>query len=472
VPTPPPALLDRFAAVVGAANALRDPDAIAPYLVEPRGRYRGAASLVLRPGSVAEVSAILRLADETGVGVVPRGGGTGLVGGQIPSERGDEVVVTLSRLNRIRALDPDGDTMTTEAGVILADARAAADAVDRRLPLSLASEGSCHIGGNLATNAGGTGVLAFGSARDLTLGVEVVLASGQIWNGLRSLRKDNTGFDLTDLFVGSEGTLGIITAAVLKLVPRPKGVSVAIVGVPSPDAAVGVLRLARSEAGAGLTACEIIAGICMEAVARHLPGARLPLGSRPPWYVLIEVSSGRSQADAEAIVDTIFTVAADARFATDGSRALSLDQAQAFWHLRESLSEVQKHEGASIKHDVAVPVAAIPAFLERATAAVLKTVPGARAFPFGHLGDGNIHFNVSQPTGVDPAAFLAQSDRVNDAVYDVVLALGGTISAEHGIGRAKRELLARVKSPVELDLMRRLKRTLDPKGILNPGKVL
>jgi FAD/FMN-containing dehydrogenase len=472
VPTPPPALLDRFAAVVGAANALRDPDAIAPYLVEPRGRYRGAASLVLRPGSVAEVSAILRLADETGVGVVPRRGGTGLGGGQIPSERGDEVVVTLSRLNRIRALDPDGDTMTTEAGVILADARAAADAVDRRLPLSLASEGSCHIGGNLATNAGGTGVLAFGSARDLTLGVEVVLASGQIWNGLRSLRKDNTGFDLTDLFVGSEGTLGIITAAVLKLVPRPKGVSVAIVGVPSPDAAVGVLRLARSEAGAGLTACEIIAGICMEAVARHLPGARLPLGSRPPWYVLIEVSSGRSQADAEAIVDTIFTVAADARFATDGSRALSLDQAQAFWHLRESLSEVQKHEGASIKHDVAVPVAAIPAFLERATAAVLKTVPGARAFPFGHLGDGNIHFNVSQPTGVDPAAFLAQSDRVNDAVYDVVLALGGTISAEHGIGRAKRELLARVKSPVELDLMRRLKRTLDPKGILNPGKVL
>jgi FAD/FMN-containing dehydrogenase len=472
VPAPSPALVDRFAAIVGPANALRTSEAVGPYLIEPRGRFPGRTPLVLRPGSVGEVAAILKLANETRTGIVPQGGNTGLVGAQIPSERGDEIVLSLSRLNRIRAIDRDGNTLTAEAGVILADAQAAADAAGRRLPLSLASEGSAEIGGNLATNAGGTAVLAYGNARQLALGLEVVLASGEVWDGLRGLRKDNTGYALRDLFIGSEGTLGVITAAVLKLVPRPKGTSVAVLGVPTSDAAVGVLRLALAEAGAGLTACEIIARIGVETAVQHVPGTRDPLAQPHPWYVLLEVSSGRSQGDADGTLDAIFEAAVHADLARDGVRALSLDQAKAFWHLREALSDVQKQEGASIKHDVAVPVAAIPAFLERATAAALKTVPGARPFPFGHLGDGNIHFNVSQPPGTSAAAFLAQSEAVNAAVYDVVLSLGGTISAEHGIGRAKRELLVRVKSPVEIALMRRLKAALDPNGILNPGKVL
>jgi FAD/FMN-containing dehydrogenase len=472
VPAPSPALLDQFAAIVGPANALRAADAVAPYLAEPRGRFPGRTPLVLRPGSVAEVAAVLKLANHTGTGVVPQGGNTGLVGAQIPSERGDEIVLSLARLNRIRALDPDGNTLIAEAGVILADAQAAADAAGRRLPLSLASEGSAEIGGNLATNAGGTAVLAFGSARQLTLGVEVVLASGEVWDGLRPLRKDNTGYDLKHLFVGSEGTLGVITAAVLQLVAKPKGMSVAVVGVAEPTAAIGVLRLAQGEAGSGLTACELIARIGIETVVRHTPAMRDPLAGPHPWYVLLEVSSGRSQADAEATLDAIFAAATDAGLANDGVRALSVEQSRAFWRLREALSEVQKHVGASIKHDVAVPVAAIPAFLARATAAVRATVPGARPFPFGHLGDGNIHFNISQPVGVTAEAFLGQSAAVNAAVYDVVLALGGTVSAEHGIGRAKRELLRKVKSAVELDLMRRIKAAFDPKGILNPGKVL
>jgi FAD/FMN-containing dehydrogenase len=469
---PSPALLEQFAAIVGPAGVVREPDAVAPYLSEPRGRFSGRTAMVLRPASVAEVAAVMRLAGETGTGIVPQGGNTGLVGGQIPSERGDEIVLSLSRLNRIRAIDTDGDTMTAEAGVILADAQAAADAAGRRFPLSLASEGSCEIGGNLATNAGGTGVLAFGNARQLTLGVEVVLASGEVWDGLRQLRKDNTGYDLKDLFVGSEGTLGIITAAVLRLVAKPKGTGVAILGVPSPEAALGVLRLARAEAGAGLTACEIIARIGIETVTRYVAGTRDPLAAPHPWYVLIEVSSEQSAADAEARLDAIFAAATGAGLAADGVRALSLDQAAGFWRLREALSEVQKREGASIKQDVAVPVARVPEFIGRATAAVLKAVPGARPFPFGHLGDGNIHFNITQPVAMDPAAFLARSEAVNEAVYGVVLSLGGTISAEHGIGQAKRALLAKVKSPIEIDLMRRVKRAFDPKGILNPGKVL
>jgi FAD/FMN-containing dehydrogenase len=356
--------------------------------------------------------------------------------------------------------------------VILADAQAAADAAGRRFPLSLASEGSCEIGGNLATNAGGTAVIAFGTARELTLGLEVVLASGEIWDGLRTLRKDNTGYDLRDLFVGSEGTLGVITAAVLKLVPKPKGVAVAFLGCESATAAVAVLGLARSTAGSGLTACELIARIGVETAVRHMAGVRDPLAAPHHWYLLVEVASLRSQADAEATLDEIFESAARAGLVADGVRALWEDQARAFWRMRHALSEVQKPEGASLKHDVAVPVAAIPEFLDRASAAALRVAPGARPFPFGHLGDGNIHFNVSQPVGMDPAAFLARAESVSAAVYDVVLALGGTISAEHGIGRAKRDLLVRVKSAVEIDLMRRLKRTLDPNGILNPGKVL
>ncbi len=474
--TSPPALsadlIARFAAIVGENNALRDPDAVAPYLTEPRNKFHGRTSLVLRPGSVDEVSAILRLASESGTPIVPQGGNTGLVGGQVPDASGREVVVSLSRLNRIRDVDPAGDTMTVEAGVILAEAQRAADAADRLFPMSLASEGSCEIGGNLSTNAGGTAVLAYGNTRNLVLGVEVVLADGAVWDGLRKLRKDNTGYDLRDLFIGAEGTLGIITAAVLRLFPKPRGKSVAFIGLKDPAAALQLLEAARAEAASGLTSFELIPRIAMDVVLQYVPGTRDPLVGRHDWYVLMEVSSSRSEADAEATVESVFGEGIAKGFVEDGVQARSLEQANAFWRIRHTLSEVQKHEGGSIKHDIAVPVASIPAFIAEAGEAVTRLIPGARPFPFGHLGDGNIHYNVTQPVGADKAAFLARWDDVSDVVHAVVARFGGTISAEHGIGQLKRDMLAAVKSPVELELMRRIKASFDPAGILNPGKVL
>ncbi len=469
---PAPSLLDKFASIVGAANALSDPDAIRPYLSEPREKFFGRTPLVLRPGSVDEVSAILALADETRTGIVPQGGNTGLVGGQVPSADGDQIVVSLSRLNRIRAVDTDSDALIAEAGVILADAQSAAAAADRLFPLSLGSEGSCEIGGNLSTNAGGTAVLAYGNTRELTLGVEVVLASGAVLNGLKTLRKDNTGYDLKDIFIGAEGTLGIITAAALKLFARPRGISTAFVGVASPRAALAFFHIAHGRAGHALTACELISRIAVEVATRHIPGVRDPLAEPHAWYVLFEISSGLSEADADALVEAIFVAAAEKGLVEDGVRAQSLDQAAAFWRLRHTLPEAQKYEGGSIKHDVAVPVAAVPELIERASAAVTRLVPGVRPFPFGHLGDGNIHLNISQPPDVDKQPFLDRWDEISEAVHAIVGELGGTISAEHGIGRLKRDLLKRVKSPVEIDLMRRLKKAFDPNGILNPGKVL
>jgi len=465
-------LLDRFSAIVGAQYALRDPQAIAPYVTEPRDKFGGRTPLGLRPGSVAEVAAILKLANETRTAIVPQGGNTGVVGGQTPSSAGNEILVSLSRLTQVRAVDPASNTMTVDAGVILADVQAAAAAVDRLFPLSLASEGSCQIGGNLSTNAGGTAVLAYGTTRDLVLGIEVVLASGTVWDGLRTLRKDNTGYDLKDMFVGAEGTLGIITGAVLKLFPRPRGVSVAFVGLKSPEAALALFNVARSHAGVGLTAAELMPRIALDTVLRHIPGTRDPLAGRHDWYLLIEVSSSRSQEDAETTVEAIFADGTGKGMVDDGARAQSLDQAAAFWRLRNSLSEVQKHLGGSIKHDVAVPVAAVPELLARASAAVTALVPGCRPFAFGHLGDGNMHFNITQPADMDKEAFLDRWGEVNAKVHAIVIDLGGTISAEHGIGRLKRDLLPQVKSPVEMDLMRRLKAALDPNGIMNPGKVL
>ncbi len=469
---PETSLLERFAAIVGATNALRDPQAIAPYLIEPRDKFHGKTRLVLRPGSVDEVAAIARLANETRTPIVPQGGNTGVVGGQVPHATGNEIVVSLSRLNRVRAVDPSGNTMTLDAGVILADAQAAADAAGRLFPLSLASQGSCQIGGNLSTNAGGTAVLAYGNMRELTLGLEAVLPSGEIWDGLRTLRKDNTGYDLRDLFIGAEGTLGIVTGAVLKLFPKPKGVAAAFVGVPDPDAALALFSIARSLAGASLTAAELMPRLALETVLRFVPGTRDPLAGPHAWYVLVEVSSARAQNDADATMEAIFAEAFDQGIAEDGTLAQSLEQAAAFWHLRETLSEVQKKIGGSIKHDVAVPVAAVSELLVRAAAAVEKVVPGARPFMFGHMGDGNIHLNISEPPEMDKQAFLDRWDDVNTAVHGVVLDLGGTISAEHGIGQLKRHLLPAVKSPVEIALMRRIKAELDPNGIMNPGKVL
>jgi FAD/FMN-containing dehydrogenase len=469
---PAPALLERFAAIVGARYAVTDTAAQAPYLIEPRGRYPGRTPMVLRPGATEEVAAILKLANETRTPIVPQGGNTGLVGGQTPHETGNEIVLSLGRLDRLRNLDAEANTMTVEAGMTLANARAAAAKADRLFPLSLASEGTCQIGGNLATNAGGTAVLAYGTMRDLTLGLEVVLASGEIWNGLRALHKDNTGYDLRDIFVGSEGTLAIITAAVLKLYPRPRGTALIFAGLPNLGAVLRLLNNARATAGRDLTAFEFMARIGLDFVLRHLPDARDPLSTKHEWYVLAGISSLISEDDARERAEALLAAASEADIVSDAVIAASLAQAGELWRLREALSEVQKHEGGSIKHDVSLPVERMANFIAEASAAALKVVPGARIVPFGHLGDGNVHFNVSQPIGADREAFLARWDEVNEAVHAIVAHYDGSISGEHGIGRAKRHLLTAVKSPVEIALMRKLKAALDPNGILNPGKLL
>ena len=468
-PAPSNELLAKFAAIVGQKYAVRDPADQAAYLVEARGLYHGRTSLVLRPGTPAEVAAILRLAHETLTPIVPQGGNTGLVGGQIPLS--GEIVLSLTRLDCIREVDPVSNTMTCEAGVVLANAQAAAAAADRLFPLSLAAEGSCTIGGNLATNAGGTAVLAYGNTRELVLGVEVVLADGRIWNGLTKLKKDNTGYDLKQLFIGAEGTLGVITAAVLKLFPRPHAVETAFVGVATPRDALALLNLAEARAGGTVTSFEFMSRLAVEFALRHGPGTRDPLGAPHAWYVLIELSSA-ARDGLRASLEDLLAAAAERGLVADAAIATSIEQTQAFWHLRNLISETQRPEGGSIKHDVSVPVAMVPEFIERASAAVEKLIPGCRPVPFGHLGDGNVHFNVSQPVGADKAAFLAQWGAVNARVHEIVASLNGSISAEHGIGRLKRDLLPHVKDPVALDLMRTLKHALDPNGILNPGKVL
>jgi FAD/FMN-containing dehydrogenase len=464
-----PGLISRFATIVGRPYAIADPIAQEAYLVEMRGLYRGQTPLVLRPGAVAEVAAILRLANETGTPIVPQGGNTGLVGGQIP--HAGEVVLSLTRLDRIREVDPTSNAMICEAGVVLLRAQEAAAAADRLFPLSLAAEGSCTIGGNLSTNAGGTAVLAYGNSRDLVLGLEVVLADGRIWNGLSKLKKDNTGYDLKHLFVGAEGTLGVITAAALKLFPRPRAVETAFVGLPSPQAALKLFGRANERAGGTITSFELMPRIGIEFAVHHGPGCRDPLAAPHPWYVMIELSS-QSPEGLRGTLEDFLAEGAERGLVADATIAASLDQAKAFWHLRNMLSEVQKPEGGSIKHDVSVPVAAVPDFIDEAGAAVLAMIPRCRPVPFGHLGDGNIHFNVSQPIGADTDAYLARWDEMNALVHGIVGKYGGSISAEHGIGRLKRDLLPGVKDPVALDLMRSLKRTLDPNGILNPGKVL
>jgi FAD/FMN-containing dehydrogenase len=469
VRTIPPELIARFAAIVGERYAVTDPAEIAPYLTEERGLYHGRSPLVLRPGSVAEVAAILNLANETKTPIVPQGGNTGLVGGQTPHQ--GEVLMSLRRLDRIREVDPTSNTMTCEAGVALIKAQAAAAAAGRLFPLSLGAEGSCTIGGNLSTNAGGTGALAYGVARELVLGLEVVLADGRILNNLGKLKKDNTGYDLRHLFIGAEGTLGVITAAVLKLFPRPRAVETAFIGVPSPHAALALLNLAEERAGGMVTSFELIPRIALEFAVKHAPTCRDPLAGSHAWYVLLELSS-QARDGLRVQMEEILSAGAERSLVEDATIAASLEQTNAFWLLRHHIADTQKYEGGSIKHDVSVPVNAVPDFIAEATAAVEAMIPGCRPVPFGHLGDGNIHYNVSQPIVADRAAFLARWDEVNDAVFAIVAKHSGSISAEHGIGIMKRELLPGVKDPVAFELMRSFKRLLDPNGILNPGKVL
>ncbi|MEN6541723.1 FAD-binding oxidoreductase [Parvibaculum sp.] len=464
--------LARMKSVVGPKGFVDTEADMAPYLVERRDLYKGRAAAILKPASTEEVAALMRIAHETGTPVVPQGGNTGLVGGQIPFETGKEVVLSLQRMNRILALDTGNNTLTVEAGVTLAAAQAAARDADRLFPLSLASEGSCQIGGNLATNAGGTAVLHYGNARDLVLGLEVVLADGRIWSGLKGLRKDNTGYDLKQVFLGSEGTLGIITRAVLKLFPLPRAMATAFVAVPNVEAAVKLLRLADATTGGLVTSFELMPRIGIDFVVKHLPGATDPLKAPSPWYVLIELSAGNDSEGLAATLEALLGGAMEKSLVSDAAIAASEAQRAAFWRMRESMSDVQKMEGGSIKHDVSVPVSSVAEFIARATKAVEAALPGIRPVPFGHVGDGNIHFNLSQPVGADRAGYLARWDEMSAIVHGIVRDLGGSISAEHGIGRMKRDEIAETKSPVEMELMRALKHALDPKGILNPGKVL
>jgi D-lactate dehydrogenase (cytochrome) len=463
------ALLGRFAGIVGQKYAITEPAAQEPYLVEMRHRWRGRTPVVLRPGSVSDVSEILKLANETGTAIVPQGGNTGLVGGQLPYH--GEVLLSLNRLDRIREVDPVSNTITCEAGVTLLRAREAAAAADRLYPQLLPSEGTCTIGGNLSTNAGGTQAVAYGIARSHVLGLEVVLADGRVLNNLNKLKKDNTGYDLKNLFIGAEGTLGIITAAVLRLVPRPRSVETAWLGVPSPEAAVALLNVATERTFGGVTSFELMARMGVEIVVKHGANVRYPLREQHPYSVLIELSS-QSKSGLRAVLEEILAEGHERGLVLDATIADNLEQAKAFWRIREMFGEMQRHEGASIKHDISVPIAAIPAFINDANAAVVKLIPGARPLPFGHVGDGNIHYNVTQPVGSKEAEFLRREEDVHDVVFAVVAKYGGSISAEHGIGIAKRERLVQVKDKVAIELMRTLKRTLDPKGILNPGKVL
>ncbi|MGI9399617.1 MAG: FAD-binding oxidoreductase, partial [Rhizobiaceae bacterium] len=439
---------------------------------ENRNIYVGKTELVLKPNSTEQVSEILALANQTNTPIVPQGGHTGHVGGGVPDESGEQIIVSLERMNKIREIDTDGNTLTAEAGVILQTIQEAADGNDRLFPLSIGSQASCMIGGNISSNAGGTGVLAYGNTRELVFGLEVVLPNGEIWNGLRKLKKDNTGYSLKNLFIGAEGTLGIVTAAVLKLFPKPKGVDVVWAGLDKPADALALLNLAQGMAGTALTGFELIHRRPLEFVLRHIPDSRDPMAGKHEWYVLAEISSGRSAEDAKALTEAIFTEAIERGLAKDVVVAQSVGQRDAFWKLRETMPPAQIPEGGSIKHDISVPVHAIPEFLERAGEIVLEEVPDARICVFGHMGDGNLHYNISQPVGADLKTYLKHRQPLNDKVHALVVEMNGSISAEHGIGKLKRESMAKIKNPVELKMMRDIKHALDPKGIMNPGKVI
>ncbi len=466
------ALKQRLVEALGNKAVLSETEAMAPFLAEQRGRYQGVAPFVVRPASTAEVTTAVRLCAEAGVPVVPQGGNTGLVAGGIPFAEDGAVLLSLGRLNRIREVNATDYSITVEAGCILQQVQEAAERADRLFPLSLGAEGSCQIGGNLSTNAGGVHVLRYGNARDLVLGLEVVLPDGRIWDGLRALRKDNTGYALKHLFVGAEGTLGIITAACLKLFPRPAETAVAFVAVRDPAAAVELLGRSRAATGDRVNAFELIPRIGLDFALKHVAGIEDPLQEPSAWYVLVELASGRADGTLRENLEDFLATAAEDGLVSDAALAANQRQAQAFWAIREGMVEAQKFEGGSIKHDVSVAVSKVPDFIARATALVEEMVPGIRPVSFGHVGDGNVHFNLSQPVDADREAFLARWEEVNEAVHELVVEMGGSISAEHGIGRLKLAENARFKSAVELDLMRAVKQALDPRGLMNPGKVI
>jgi FAD/FMN-containing dehydrogenase len=464
-------LRTRLEAALGAAQVLTAPDDMGPYLTDWRGRFHGRAEAVVRPGSTAEVAAVVAACAASGTPIVPQGGNTGQCGGGIPDARGSAIVLSLVRMNRVRGIDHDNATMTVEAGVTLAGVQQAAADAGLMFPLSLAAEGSCTIGGNLSTNAGGTAVLRYGNARELALGVEVVLPDGRVWDGLRGLRKDNTGYDLKQLFIGAEGTLGIITAAVLKLYPAQRTRATALAAVPGVPAAIRLLRDLKAALGDRLVGFELMSALSVAISRKHLPTLRDPLPGHP-WYALIQADDSAEASPVAAQLERALETALADGSADDATIAQSGAEATELWTLRENIAAAQRREGPNIKHDISVPVSAIPTFLEQARAALETALPGVRFVTFGHLGDGNLHYNLAAPENADAEAFMVNAPRANRIVHDLVSAHGGSISAEHGIGALKRGELTRYKSAIELELMRAIKAAFDPHGILNPGKVL
>lgn len=468
----PEDLLPALRDVLGEAGLITDAERMQSYLSDWRNAYRGQAAAVLRPGTTEEVAAAVRLCAQAGVALVPQGGNTGLCGGSIPDASGTQMVLSLTRLKRIREVDVANATITVEAGVILQQLQEAAAEVGRLFPLSLGAEGSCTVGGNLATNAGGTAVLRYGNMRDLALGLEVVLPDGRIWDGLRALRKDNTGYDLKQLFIGSEGTLGIITAAVLKLFPALRSLTTAWVALPSPQAAVTLLGQMRGLCGDRLTGFELMSRQSLEFVLRHVAGASDPFAEGHPWYVLIELSDTQPDAALNDLLEQGLGEAFEQALVLDAVVAGSQAQVEALWALREGISEAQNHEGPSLKHDISVPVSRIPDFIARTDRALQQAFPGVRIVAYGHVGDGNLHYNISKPPGSDDAPFKVQAEAIMRVIYDSTLEDDGSISAEHGLGQSKRAAAQHYKAPLELELMRSIKQALDPAGLMNPGKLL
>jgi FAD/FMN-containing dehydrogenase len=467
-----PTLLPRLRELLGPTAVFTEGADTAPYLTDWRGRYTGKARCVVRPSSTAEVAAVVALCSEMGVPMVPQGGNTSLCGGATPDGEGGAVLISLSRLNRVRDVDTDNNTLTVEAGCTLQQVQDAAGAADRLFPLTLASQGTCQVGGNLSTNAGGVNVLRYGNMRDQVLGLEVVLPDGQVWDGLRGLYKDNTGYALKHLFIGAEGTLGIVTAAVLRLHARPKEQATAWVAVDSPDAAVALLGRLRAACGERVTGFELVGRTALELVLQHIPGARDPLPQAAAWYVLLELSDTQAGPELYELLERVLVREMEAERVIDAAMAHNQAQTEQFWRLRENISEAQRIEGLSIKHDVSVPVSRIAEFVQRAGEALTAAFGGVRVVCFGHVGDGNLHYNLSRHESQSNADFIARTGEANRIVHDRVAELGGSISAEHGIGQLKRDELRHYRSPLELELMRRIKDALDPAGLMNPGKIL